>query len=380
MLYYTKHFVDSNDIKYVKKILKEKKLTQGKYVNLFENKLKTRFGSKYCTVLSNGTAALFLAIKSLNLKKRSKVITTPITFSATVSSALMNGLDVNYVDIDDTTYTIDTVKLEKKLKKNNIKLLIAVDYAGHPCDWEKINYLKKKYNFKVLNDNCHAIGSKYNNDIKYALKYSDLVTQSFHPAKAITTGEGGAVYSNIKKIDDKIKKMRNHGFIKTKEILNKGIWNSNIDNLGYNFRLPDLNCALGISQLSKLDKFIQKRRELAKTYDNQFKNINGIKLPKVNKNVYHSYHIYPMLIDFDKLNIKKKDFFKKLIKKKINLQVHYKPVFLFDYFRKKTNFDLKEFNNSLKFYKQEVSLPLFYSLSIKEQKRVIKEIKNLLNN
>ena len=369
MLNYTKHFVDTEDINQVNSVLKYNQLTQGNYVNVFEDRLRKKLGSKFCSVVSNGTAALFLAIKSLKLKKKSKVLTTPITFSASVSTSLMNNLEVSYIDIDKDNYTIDTLKLEKILKKKKIDLLIAVDYAGHPCDWKKIYYLKKKYKFKVINDNCHALGSKYYGNSRYAIKYSDIITQSFHPAKAITTGEGGAVFTNQKEINDRIRELRNHGFIKSKKIIKKGIWNSNINDLGYNFRLPDINCVLGISQLKKLNKFIIKRRQLAKIYNDEFKNIDGITLPKESKNVFHSFHLYPILIDFQRFKKKKKVFFEKMLKKKIRLQVHYKPVFLFDYYKKNTKFKIKDLQNSIDFYKKEVSLPLFYSLSFKDQQK-----------
>ncbi len=311
MLNYTKHFIDTKDINQVNSVLKYNQLTQGNYVNVFEDRLRKKLGSKFCSVVSNGTAALFLAIKSLKLKKKSKVLTTPITFSASVSTALMNDLEVSYIDIDKNNYTIDTMKLERILEKKKIDLLIAVDYAGHPCDWKKIYYLKKKYNFKVINDNCHALGSKYYGNSRYAIKYSDIITQSFHPAKAITTGEGGAVFTNQKEINDRIRELRNHGFIKSKKIMKKGIWNSNIYDLGYNFRLPDINCVLGISQLKKLNKFILKRRQLAKIYNKELKNIDGITLPKESNHVFHSFHLYPILIDFKKFKIKKKISLKK---------------------------------------------------------------------
>lgn len=378
MLNYTKHFIDIEDINHVNSVLKHNQLTQGNYVNVFEDRLKKKFGSKYCSVVSNGTAALFLAIKSLKLKKKSKVLTTPITFSASVSTSLMNNLEVSYIDIDKNNYTIDTIELEKILKKKKIDLLIAVDYAGHPCDWKKIYYLKKKYKFKVINDNCHALGSKYYGNSRYAIKYSDIITQSFHPAKAITTGEGGAIFTNQKEINDRVRELRNHGFIKSKIIMKKGIWNSNIYNLGYNFRLPDINCVLGISQLKKLNKFITKRRQLAKIYNEELKNIDGITLPKESKHVFHSFHLYPILIDFKKFKKKKKNFFEKMLKKKIRLQVHYKPVFLFDYYKRNTKFKIKDLQNSIDFYKKEVSLPLFYDLTFKDQKRVIVEIKKFL--
>ena len=379
MLNYTKHFVDTEDINQVNSVLKYNQLTQGNYVNVFEDRLRKKLGSKFCSVVSNGTAALFLAIKSLKLKKKSKVLTTPITFSASVSTSLMNNLEVSYIDIDKDNYTIDTLKLEKILKKKKIDLLIAVDYAGHPCDWKKIYYLKKKYKFKVINDNCHALGSKYYGNSRYAIKYSDIITQSFHPAKAITTGEGGAVFTNQKEINDRIRELRNHGFIKSKKIIKKGIWNSNINDLGYNFRLPDINCVLGISQLKKLNKFVEYRKKVAMIYDKEFKNLEYILTPKKISTTSHAYHLYPIRIDFDKLKLDKKKFFNFFFKKNFKLQVHYIPIYMHPYFKKKYNYNLRDLMESYKFYKETVSIPNYYGLSKNQQYRFINLLKGYVS-
>ena len=188
---YGSHTINGTDIKSIENVLKNDFLTQGKHVKKFENALKIKFGSKYCSVLSSGTAALHLSVMALSIPKNFKIITTPLTFVATANSIIMNNLKPDLVDIDLNTSTIDLNKLEHKLKKDNkIKAVIALDYAGNVCDWKSLNFLARKYNIKLINDNCHAIGSKYNDNIKYASQFADVVIQSYHPVKAITTAEG----------------------------------------------------------------------------------------------------------------------------------------------------------------------------------------------
>jgi UDP-4-amino-4,6-dideoxy-N-acetyl-beta-L-altrosamine transaminase len=368
------HYIDNADILAVVKALKQTKITQGKNVELFEQKLKSFFNSKYSSVVSNGTAALHLTMLSLNLSHNDKIITSPISFLASANCVEYVGAKVDFCDIDQNTYTIDPNHLEDKLKKDKkIKAVIVVDYAGHPADWASFLYLKRKYNISLINDNCHALGSKINNDPSYALKYADIVTQSFHPVKNITTGEGGAVITNNSLIASKIALLRNHGMTKR----NDNPWQYSMGQLGYNYRLPDINCALGISQLSKLNIFINKRRKVASIYNKNLL-IECIKLPEEKKNIFHSYHLYPIQINFKILNIDKKTFFKKMLKQNINLQVHYIPIHLQNYYRRKYGFKKGDFTIAENFYKNEVSLPIYFTLTEKEQYRVINLIKQFL--
>ena len=376
---YGKHTVNKADIKAVEKVLREDFLTQGKHVENFQNALNSKFGSKYSSVVSSGTAALHLSVMSLSLPKESKIITTPLTFVATANSIIMNNLKPELVDIDPNSFTIDVNKLEDKIKRDKkIKAVIGVDYAGNVCDWESISFLAKKYNLKLINDNCHAIGTKYKGDIKYACKYADLVTQSYHPVKAITTAEGGSVLTNNKKLYDKIQLFKNHGINRNKDLSKKhGLWFYSIQNLGYNYRLSDIQCALGTSQLKKLDFFIKKRREIAKIYDKAFSNIEGIKTPPTRKYCHHSYHLYPLQINFNKTKINKKKFFLKLRTKKIFTQVHYIPLHYHNYYKKKFDFKKGDFKNSEDHYDKELSLPIYPLL---KKKYVLKVIKNIMNN
>ena len=273
---YGRQFISSDDIKNIISACKSEKITQGEYVKKFENDIQKKFKAKYCAALNSGTSALFCSLKSLCLEKEYKVVTSPITFFSSVYTILMNNLAPDFCDINLENYNLDLNKLEDKLKKDKlIKAVIAVDYAGHPCDWKSLSFLKKKYGIYLINDNCHAIGAKLNNDIGYATRFADLVTQSYHPVKNITTGEGGSVLTNNKKLYDIILNLRNHGIIRNDDISEKyGPWFYKVKNYGFNLRISDILCALGSSQIKKLEKFILKRKLIAKEYNKAFKNID----------------------------------------------------------------------------------------------------------
>jgi len=376
---YGKHHIDNNDVSAITKQLKYRALTQGKRVQDFEQDLKKYLGFKYCTVVSSGTSALYLMSKCLGWKKNDLIFTTPNTFVATANCIERTGAKTIFIDIDPITYCIDVTKLEEKIKKykkekKKIKAIIAVDFAGHPCDWPKLRSISKKYNLDLINDNCHALGAELNYSRKYASKYSDITTQSFHAVKNITTGEGGAIFSNNKTFDEKLKLFRSHGIIKKN--FKSDFWYYEMSVLGENYRLSDIQCALGISQLKKINKFLKKRRKIAQIYDKAFSNDARFKIPTFNKRkILHAYHLYPLQIIFEKLKITKKNFFKKMLKTKIKLQVHYIPIFLHPYYKKKYKFNFKEFKNTLAFYKNEVSIPIFYDLNYQKQKKIINLIK-----
>ena len=378
--YYGRQHLDKNDFKSILAASKKEKITQGNYTIKFEDALKKKFNSKYCSVVSNGTAALFLAIKSLQLKKGSKIILSPITFFSSAYTVLMNNLNLDFVDIEPQTYNLDLNKLEDKIKKNKktVSAVIAVDYAGHPCDWNSLNFLKKKYDLKLINDNCHSMGSKINHDEGYAVKFADLVTQSYHPVKNFTTGEGGSILTNELILNERIKSLRNHGMIK-KDIYKKtkGSWYYQVNDYGFNFRISDILCALGVSQLKKINKFIAKRNIVAKRYNESFSGYDFFKIPTVKKNYFHSYHLYPLQINFKKIGISKKNFFKNMEKSNIFLQVHYIPVHT-QLFLKKLGFKKGMYPVSENFYENEVSLPIYYSLENHQQEYIIKSIKKNL--
>ncbi len=377
---YGKHLIGNDDIQCVIKSLKSNHITQGENIFKFENALNKFFGSKYSTVVSSGTAALHLAGKVLNWSNKDTIITTPLTFLASINSIIYSGAKPELVDIDKKSYTIDINKLEHKLKnykkKNKrISAVIAVDYAGHPCDWNGLKYLKGKYSFKLINDNCHAMGSKYFNSYKYAVNYADLVTHSYHAVKNFTTGEGGSILTNDKKIYERVQKLRSHSMNRDKKIQNlKGNWFYDVDELGYNYRLTDFQSALGISQLKKLKKTILIKRKIAKHYNKNFNDIEHLITPKISKNCVHSYHLYPLQVRFDKIKISKKELFKIFYKKGINLQVHYIPVFFQNFYKKNYKFNQNELKNCIDFYKNEISIPIYNGLSSNQVKFITKNI------
>jgi dTDP-4-amino-4,6-dideoxygalactose transaminase len=221
----------------------------------------------------------------------------------------------------------------------------------------------------LINDNCHALGSEFNKDKGYAVKFADFVSLSFHPVKAITTGEGGAILTNNLNFDKKAKILRSHGILKKKN----EHWKYSIETLGYNFRLPDINCALGISQIKKLNKFIKKREKISKIYNNFFSNTAKFFIPQKINNNKNSFHLYPLLLNLKTIGKTKDQIIKEFLKYKIKIQVHYIPVNTQPYYKKKYGFKKKNFQNSLEFYKNCISLPIYYDLN-SQQLNYIKKI------
>ena len=380
MINYGSQSVDKKDINAVVKVLKSKLLTQGPVTLEFEKKLSKYFKSRFSLAVSSGTSALNIAAKVLGWEKGDLVFVSPITFLASANCIVNTGAIPKFIDINLNDYSIDLDKLEKELKKNpkKNKAIVITDYAGHPSDWIRINKLKKKYKLQVINDNCHAMGAKINRDKGYATKYSDFSILSFHPVKAITTGEGGALLTNNFRYFQLAKELRSHGVVRDKKKIKKiGNWYYEMLNLGENSRMSEIHASLGCSQISKLDKFVLKRNKIAKFYNDLFKNNSLFTVPKVRKNFNHAYHIYPLLVNFKKIKISKKKIFQIFKKHKINLQVHYIPINTQPYYKKKFGYNPKDFKNSIKFYKNEISLPIYYDLdSVKLNyiKRVIKKV------
>ena len=366
---YSHQSIDAHDLRAVSKTIKSGILTQGKEVKNFENNLKKYFSSKYASTVSSGTAALHLTSNALGWKKNDFIVTTPLTFIATANSILYSHATPIFVDTNLDDYQLDLNQLETKLKKNKkIKAVIAIDYAGNPCDWVNLKYLSNKFSFKLINDNCHALGAKYNGQKNYATKYADVVTQSFHPLKNITTGEGGAILTNNIRIFDKVNKLRNHGIESSKS---KNYWDKEVKELGFNYRLTEFQAALGTSQLTKVDYLIKKKQLIAKRYNKYFEEMEHIKTPPVRKNCYHAYHLYPLLIDFKKLNLDKTSLMNYFLKNNFRLQVHYKPIHTYSLYKKLFKFKNNDFPASLKFFNNEISLPIFPGLTSDVQSKFI---------
>ena len=386
MISYGKQSIDQSDIDAVVEVLKGNWLTQGPEIETFENNLKDYFGSIHTCAIANGTAALHLTGLALGWQPGDVVITSSITFLATANCIVYSGATPDFVDIDPVSYTIDPNRVEDKIKAYQlqgikVKAVIGVDYAGHPCNWKALRKIADKYCLQLVNDNCHALGASYFDDKQYAVKYADVVTQSYHPVKHITTGEGGSVLTNDPAIDEKVRCLRTHGITKDIDQLknNDGPWYFEMRELGYNYRITDFQCALGSNQLKKLDCYVQKRREIAKKYDETFSNADNLIIPDAHRSIGHAYHLYLLQISFDKLTITKHEFFKKMKQAGINLQVHYIPIHLQPFYQKKYKFNPGDFPVSENFYRNEVSLPIYPDLSTDDVALVLNSITGIIS-
>ena len=285
LLPYSHQWIDDKDISAVVKALKNAWITQGPKVNELERRLANYCGVKYAVVFSSGTAALHAAYFVASIKEDDKIITSPITFLSTANAALFLRARPVFVDVERDTGNINPDLVEKAITEKT-KAIIPVDYGGHPVDLEKISRVAKKYNLLVIEDACHALGAEYKSEKIGNCKYSDITVFSFHPVKSITTGEGGAVLTNSKEYYEKLIMFRQHGVTKDKSRFKvnldsiPGDWYYEMQLLGYNYRLTDIQCALGISQLKKLNKFIQRRRGIVEIYKNAFRNNDFFNLPQ----------------------------------------------------------------------------------------------------
>jgi UDP-4-amino-4,6-dideoxy-N-acetyl-beta-L-altrosamine transaminase/dTDP-4-dehydrorhamnose reductase len=369
-LSYGRQYIDEQDIAAVVEVLRGDLLTQGSVVSQFEAKISEIFSTPYTCAVSSGTAALHLAGLALNWGSNDFVITTPLSFLASANCARYCGAEIDFSDINPDTYTIDPNLLDRKLERysregKTAKAIVAVDYAGHPCDWQALRTIANKHQVQLVNDNCHAIGAEYHGDAGYAVKYADAVTHSYHPVKHITTGEGGAVLSTRKDVYDRVKLLRTHG-VKEKDEDSLGAsresWRYDMVDLGFNYRITDFQCALGLTQLSKLQWFLSERRKLAKLYIELLDSVSAIICPMAHSSVEHAYHIFPIQIDFDSIGVTKDQFFAQLRTHNINLQVHYVPIHLQPYYRNRYGFAEGDFPNAERYYSRTVTLPLYPGL------------------
>jgi len=372
---YGRQYIDSKDIRLVSKALKEDLITTGRYVKKFENKISKFLKVKYAVSCNSGTSALHLALMGIGLERDDVVIMPAINFIAVYNMARLMNAKIFLADVDPLTGQMTPETLLKCIKNNKlkrIKAIVTMYLGGYPENVIEFYNIKKKYKCFLIEDACHAFGAKYKfkNKKLYigSCEHSDIATFSLHPVKTFTAGEGGIVTTNNKIIANKVLLLRSHRIERKK---NKH-WDYNIQDFGFNYRLSDMNSALGLSQLSKINEFIHYRKKIYQNYQKFLINNSHIILPKYNKKNESAFHLFLISIRNNSKLVKEK-LFNFLKKNKIFAQYHYIPIYRFNFFKKKISY--KKFPNSEYYYKYSLSIPLFYKLSLKNQNYILNKIK-----
>lgn len=376
-LSYGKQNIDEDDIQEVIKVLKSDYLTTGPYVKIFEENIANYVGASYAVAFSNGTAALHGACFAAGIEEGDEVIVSPMTFAASSNAILYCGGIPIFCDIDMNTGNIDVSKIEEKITSKT-KAIIPVDFAGHSVDMDEIIKIANKYNLIVIEDGAHALGGEYKN--KKIGNGAHMTEFSFHPVKPITTGEGGIITTNDKELYNKLIRFRSHGITRDKNFLvnkNEGPWYYEQLELGFNYRLTDIGAALGVSQLKKLDKFIERRREIANIYNEAFKDIEEIEIPIEYDYAKSGYHIYVIKLKLEKLCKTRKEIFMELENNNIGVNVHYVPVYYHPYY-KELGYDKGLCKVAEQFYERIITLPLHPSITNEEIKYIISKVKEVI--
>jgi UDP-4-amino-4,6-dideoxy-N-acetyl-beta-L-altrosamine transaminase len=380
MIPYGKHEINQQDIDSVVKVLKSDFITQGPLVPKFETKVCSYSGAKYAVAVNSATSALHLACLSLNLGHGDWLWTSPITFVASANCGLYCGAQIDFVDIDPNTHNISIEALTYKLKNAEIegklpKILIPVHFSGNPCDMLSIYNLSVRYGFQIIEDASHAIGAKYKDNKIGNCKYSDITVFSFHPVKMITTGEGGMALTNDKSLARRMERLRSHGITKDIHEMKSedcGPWYYEQIELGFNYRMTDIQAALGISQIERLDYYVKKRNLLADRYCKLLADM-PLSLTEISVDSYSSMHIFVVTLELKKIKKSYKDFFNSMRHNGVGVMLHYIPVHLQPFY-KAMGFKAGDFPTSENYYSKALTLPLFPTMKFEEQDKVIRAV------
>ena len=382
---YGKQDISQEDINAVVEVLKSDFLTQGEIVPKFEKCLSNYTGAKHSVVVNSATSALHIACKALKVGPGDLVWTSPVTFVASANCAIYCGATIDFIDIDPETYNLSIESLTQKLELASStgtlpKVLIPVHLSGQSCDMKSIYALSKKYGFSILEDASHAIGGKYLDKPIGNCQYSDISVFSFHPVKIITSGEGGAALTNNPVLDKNMRLFASHGITRDIELMEsepEGPWYYEQISLGSNYRMTELQAALGLNQMSRIDNFIEKRHQIAKRYNSELKHLPII-LPAQADKIFSSFHLYIIRLKLNEIKKSHKTIFEELRHEGLGVNLHYIPVYRHPFY-KKQGFKAQHFPEAEKYYEEAISIPIYFGLSDEQQGEVINIITKVLN-
>ena len=386
--------VNRGDIQAVVEVLQSDRLTQGPKIKEFEKRLAGYCGARYAVAVSNGTAALHLVCMAAGVSPGDEVITTPMSFLATSNCILYCGAKPVFADIESNHLNIDPLEVIKAINRRT-KVVLPVHFAGHPCDLDQIQKIARRNHLTVIEDGCHALGAKYKIAGKWfrvgGCSHSDACVFSFHPVKSITMGEGGAVTTNRTDLYEKLLSLRTHGIVREQEYFQNtkmaflrkngrvraAPWYYEMQSLGFNYRITDMQCAMGIRQLSRINDFLARRRYIVQAYRRAFEKLTALILPQEKEGFRTAYHLFPVQLDLSKIRKTRAEIFEDLKVRGIGVQVHYVPIHLQPYYRR---FGYKEgdFPQAETYYERTFSLPLFPAMTTSQINQVIKAVKETL--
>lgn len=380
-LTYGRQCLDEADARAVLEVLNGGWLTQGPIVDRFEAALSDQLGVRHAIVCNNGTTALHLATAALGWGPGDVVLVPAITFLAGANCSAYVGAEPYFVDIDDQSQTIDLNAAEHAIKQltaagRRVRGIVAVDLAGHPCDWNGLRAIADRHGLDLVDDACHSLGASYDGLKIGGCDQCEITTLSFHPVKHITTGEGGAVLTNDDAIAARVRRLRSHGTVRGTEMVDSdGPWAYDMIELGFNYRLTDLQCALGLSQLEKLPQFVDRRRAIAARYTEAFAG-TVVRTPVERAGVRHAYHLYTARLPFDQLGLSRVQLFDRCREQELLLQVHYRPLYMNTYYRQQPMHHdaAQRAPVSNRYYSETVSLPMYPDLSDSDVQRVVETV------
>ena len=389
MIPYGRQSISLFDVLSVSKQLAFKSLTQGSKIEEFEERVAEYVGSKYAVAVSSATAGLHLAVMALELPVDSEIITSPISFVASSNAILYSSHQPKFIDVERETINIDLNLVAQEIESNkNVRAVIPVHFAGLPCNMEKLAMLSAAKGIKIIEDAAHALGASYLNGKRVgSCEFSDMTVFSFHPVKSITTGEGGMITTNSYDLYKKLLRLRSHGINKLNDSFESSLlsttdgisnpWYYEMQELGFNYRLTEIQAALGVSQLKTLDKFIKERRSRVAWYLLNLSRVPSVTPAQSNSLILSAHHIFPIRVDYSKLKISRARLMTSLREKGIGTQVHYTPIPVHPYYQK-LGFGIEKLPEAISYYYEALTIPLYPSLKQSQQRKVIVELSDLI--